>query len=91
MKSNYGNGHKVNKYVQIFPSEAMIKDDRHDFAVYCSLLTASGIMSIETLQSLSDWIYHRDPRINKQVVETCKKIVSEKLGFIWLKVIERKE
>lgn len=85
MKSNYGNGHKINKCVQIFPSEAMTGNNNwHDFAIYCSLLTASGIMSVETLQSLSDWIYHRDPRINKQVVETCKRIVNERLGFIWL-------
>lgn len=84
MKSNYGNAHKVNECVQIFPPEAMVGEDRHDFAVYSSLLTASKKMSIEELQSLSDWIYHRDPRINKQVVETCKKIVNERLGYIWL-------
>lgn len=82
MKSNF-KSHRISQYVQIFPAEAFTLNPFHDFAVYSSLLTASGIMSIEVLQSLSDWIYHRDPQINKQVVETCRRIVNERLGYIW--------
>jgi len=84
LKSNYDNGHKVIQYRQIIPAEAMTGEDIHDFAICCCLLVNFGKMRVDQLQSLSDWIYHRDPRINKQIVETCKQIVREQLGYIWL-------
>lgn len=84
MKSNYGNGIKVTEYKQIISAEVMTGEDIHDFAICSCLFVNFGKMRVDQLQSLSDWIYFHDPRINKQVVETCKKIVKEQLGYIWL-------
>ena len=84
MKSNYCKGYKLPEYTQIFPVEAFTLNPLHDFAVYCCLFVNFGKMRIDELQTLSDWIYFRDPRINKQVVETCQKVVKEQLGYIWL-------
>ena len=83
MKSNYGNGYKITPDKQIVPIEAMTGEDIHDFAVCCCLLVNFGKMRVDQLQSLSNWIYFRDARINTQVVETCKKIVKEQLGYIY--------
>ena len=84
MKSNCGKGYSFPEYKQIFPPEAMNGNNWHNYAVYCGILTASGIMNIEELIKVADWIHHRSPEINQQVAETCKKIVQEHLGYIWL-------
>ena len=84
MKSIYGKGCHIPKFRQIFPAEAMVGEDRNDYAVYCAMLTASKIMTIEELNRVADWVHHWNQEINHQVAETCKRIVRENLGYIWL-------
>ena len=81
MKSNYGIGHNLPAFTQMIPPEAMTGDNRHDYAVYSALLTAAKMMSHEELVKVAE----RLPlHTRRQVADTCKRIVQEQQGFIWL-------
>ena len=81
MKSNYGKGNQTPEFKQIFPAEAMTGNKYHDFAVYCAMLTAFKIISRKELEKVADLTPFQ---IRQQVAKTCKKIVQEHQGFIWL-------
>ena len=81
MKSNYGKGHKLPEYTQIFPAEALLADDKHDYAIFCALLAASRLMTKVELRKVAEQL---SLRTRNQVAGTCNKIVQEHKGFIWM-------
>ena len=81
MHISYGNGHNLPAFTQIIPAEAMTGDNRHDYAVFCALLTAAKIMTHEELVEVAELL---PLHIRRQVADTCKRIIQEQQGFIWL-------
>jgi hypothetical protein len=82
---NVFNFRGLSEYHHIFPSEAMTGNLYHDYALYCTILTAAKLMTPKELKKVADFVHWHNPGINYQVVNSCRRIIDEGLGYTWEK------